>query len=147
MDCSPSGSSVHGNLQARILEWVEWIATWLSPNSRPEGTHWPWPPHCPRPGARSAGTFREAGPSGIQLWQVTPAGPLATSYVCFHKRALSRQPSSTILRLCPLPRLCLPTALQISMGQTKILHEIPVGPKTNREEEKEPAPKKCIRVG
>lgn len=22
MDCSPSGSSVHGNLQARILEWV-----------------------------------------------------------------------------------------------------------------------------
>ena len=93
MDCSPSGSSVHGNLQARILEWVEWIATWLSPDSRPEGTHWPWPPHCPRPGARSAGTFREAGPSGIQLWQVTPAGPLATSNVCFHKKALSRQPA------------------------------------------------------
>ena len=22
MDCSPSGSSVHGNLQARILEWI-----------------------------------------------------------------------------------------------------------------------------
>ena len=22
MDCSPPGSSVHGNLQARILEWV-----------------------------------------------------------------------------------------------------------------------------
>ena len=29
MDCSPSGSSVHGILQARILEWLSW---WLRGN-------------------------------------------------------------------------------------------------------------------
>ena len=33
MDCSPPGSSLHGNLQARILEWV------ASPFSR--GSSWP----------------------------------------------------------------------------------------------------------
>ena len=26
VDCSPPGSSVHGVFQARILQWVEWIA-------------------------------------------------------------------------------------------------------------------------
>ena len=36
MDCSPSGSSVHGILQARILEWV------ARPSSR--GSSWPGDP-------------------------------------------------------------------------------------------------------
>ena len=35
MDCSPSGSSVHGSLQARILEWV---ATPISRESSDIGT-------------------------------------------------------------------------------------------------------------
>ena len=35
LDCSPSGSSVHGVLQARILEWV------VMPSSR--GSSIPWP--------------------------------------------------------------------------------------------------------
>ena len=34
MDCSPPGSSVHGILQARILEWV------VMPSFR--GSSWPW---------------------------------------------------------------------------------------------------------
>ena len=33
MDCSPSGSSVHGMLQARILEWV--AISFSSVSSRP----------------------------------------------------------------------------------------------------------------
>ena len=36
MDCSPPGSSVHGVLQARLLEWV------AIPFSR--GSFWPWDP-------------------------------------------------------------------------------------------------------
>ena len=35
MDCSPAGSSVHGILQARLLEWV------VMPSSR--GSSWPRP--------------------------------------------------------------------------------------------------------
>ena len=27
MDCSPSGSSVHGIFQARVLEWSEWLSS------------------------------------------------------------------------------------------------------------------------
>ena len=30
MDCSPPGSSVHGILQARILEWVAMLSSWGS---------------------------------------------------------------------------------------------------------------------
>ena len=41
IDCSPPGSSVHGNLQARILEWV------AMPSSRQE--YWSGLP-CPPPG-------------------------------------------------------------------------------------------------
>ena len=31
MDCSPTGSSVHGILQARILEWVAMTSSMTSP--------------------------------------------------------------------------------------------------------------------
>ena len=34
MDCSPSGSSVHGILQARILEWVVISSSWGSSQPR-----------------------------------------------------------------------------------------------------------------
>ena len=37
MDCSPPGSSVHGNLQARILVWIS------MPSSR--GSYWPRDPN------------------------------------------------------------------------------------------------------
>ena len=54
VDCSPSGSSVHGVLQARILEWV------VMPSSR--GSSIPWlvgslplaPPGKPRSNAAAA---------------------------------------------------------------------------------------------
>ena len=54
LDCSPSGSSVHGVLQARILEWV------VMPSSR--GSSIPWlvgslplaPPGKPRSNAAAA---------------------------------------------------------------------------------------------
>ena len=36
VDCSPPGSSVHGILQARILEWVGSVAPWDSPG-KPTG--------------------------------------------------------------------------------------------------------------
>ena len=32
MDCSPPGSSVHGNLHARILEWAAFPSPWDLPN-------------------------------------------------------------------------------------------------------------------
>ena len=40
MDCSPLGSSVHGILQARILEWV----SIPSPGDRPDPGIEPWSP-------------------------------------------------------------------------------------------------------
>ena len=36
VDCSPPGSSVHGILQARLLEWVGSVAPWDSPG-KPTG--------------------------------------------------------------------------------------------------------------
>ena len=38
MDCSPQGSSVHGILQARILEWVAMPFSWESSQPR-DRTH------------------------------------------------------------------------------------------------------------
>ena len=43
MDCSPPGSSVHGILQARILEWVAHFllqGTFLTQGSNPSLLHW-----------------------------------------------------------------------------------------------------------
>ena len=42
MDCSPPGSSIHGILQARMLEWVRWPKYWsfifsISPSSECSG--------------------------------------------------------------------------------------------------------------
>ena len=42
MDCSPPGSSVHGILKARILEWLPFPSPGDLPNPRIE----PWSPHC-----------------------------------------------------------------------------------------------------
>ena len=42
MDCSPSGSSVHGILQARILEWV----AMLSSRGPSQPRSWTWVLHC-----------------------------------------------------------------------------------------------------
>ena len=56
MDCSPSGSSVHGNLQARILEWV--VVPFSRGSSRPrDRTH----VSC---GSRIVGGFFIAEPPG-----------------------------------------------------------------------------------
>ena len=41
MDCSPPGSSVHGHLQARTLEWVAVSSSRGSPRPR-EQNHGPW---------------------------------------------------------------------------------------------------------
>ena len=41
MDCSPPGSSVHGILQARILEWLVMPSSRGSPRPR-DGTHIPY---------------------------------------------------------------------------------------------------------
>ena len=38
VDCSPPGSSVHGILKARILEWVAMPSSW--------GSSWPWDQTC-----------------------------------------------------------------------------------------------------
>ena len=38
MDCSPPGSSVHGILEARILEWVAMLSYWGSSPPRDQ-TH------------------------------------------------------------------------------------------------------------
>ena len=42
MDCSPPGSSVHGTLQARILEWVAFCFSRIFPTE----TSTPGLPHC-----------------------------------------------------------------------------------------------------
>ena len=42
MDCSPPGSSVHGTLQARILEWVAFCFSRIFPTK----TSNPGLPHC-----------------------------------------------------------------------------------------------------
>ena len=38
MDCSPPGSSIHGILQARILEWVAFLSLGALPNPGIEPT-------------------------------------------------------------------------------------------------------------
>ena len=45
MDCSPTSSSVHGILQARILEWVVHAllqGIFLTQGSNPPLLHWQW---------------------------------------------------------------------------------------------------------
>jgi len=59
MDCSPSGSSVHGILQARILEWV------AMPSSR--GSSPCRDPICVSCGSCIAGGFFTAELSGKPL--------------------------------------------------------------------------------
>ena len=56
MDCSPPGSSVHGILQARILEWV------AMPSCR--GSYWPRVQTCISCGSCIAGRFFTAEPLG-----------------------------------------------------------------------------------
>ena len=46
MDCSPPGSSVHGILQARILEWVAVPFSIPSPGDLPNHQSNPGLPHC-----------------------------------------------------------------------------------------------------
>ena len=60
MDCSPPGSSVHGILQARILEWV------AMPFSR--GSSWPGDRTCVSRSSCSAGRFFSTEPLG-KLWE------------------------------------------------------------------------------
>ena len=61
MDCSPSGSSVHGILHIRILEWV------AVPSSR--GSSWPRDQTC---SFCTAGEFFTAGPPGKPLSLLLP---------------------------------------------------------------------------
>ena len=56
LDCSPSGSSAHGILQARILEWV------AMPSSR--GSSQPMDQNCISGGSCIAGGFFTAEPPG-----------------------------------------------------------------------------------
>ena len=63
MDCSPPGSSVHGILQARVLEWV------AMPSSRPTGlqSQMLWGLLLPMPGP-------QAGEPNVELRTLTPVG-------------------------------------------------------------------------
>ena len=47
MDCSLSGSSVHGNLQARILEWVAMPSSRRSSHHREDLLNPGFKPRCP----------------------------------------------------------------------------------------------------
>ena len=70
MDCSPPGSSVHGILQARVLEWV------AMPSSRPTGlqSQMLWGLLLPMPGP-------QAGEPNVELRTLTPVGePLWYNY-------------------------------------------------------------------
>ena len=60
MDCSPSGSSVHGILQARILEWVA--------VSSSRGSSWPGDWTRVPCGSWIAGEFFTAEPLGKPKW-------------------------------------------------------------------------------
>ena len=58
MDCSPPGSSVHGILPARILEWV------AMPSSR--GFSWPWDQtHVSRGSCTAGRSFTDESPEAI----------------------------------------------------------------------------------
>ena len=46
MDCSPPGSSVHGVLQARIVEWVAMPSSRDSSTQGSSGLHLLWLLHC-----------------------------------------------------------------------------------------------------
>ena len=63
MDCSPPGSSVHGILQAGLLEWV------AMPSSR--GSSWPRDQTRISCGSCTAGVFFTAEPLGkLNLWSI-----------------------------------------------------------------------------
>ena len=64
MDCSPPGSSVHGTLQARTLEWV------AMPSSRES--------------SRSRGRNHNSYISSIDRWVLLPPAPPGKPHLCVH---------------------------------------------------------------
>ena len=104
MDCSPPGSSVHGILKARILEWLPFPSPGDLPNPRIE----PWSPHCRQ----------------ILYWQSHKGSPnlLSVQFSCSvvsnslwprglqHFRLPSSSPTpGACLNSCPSSRWCHPT--------------------------------------
>ena len=69
MDCSPPGSSVHGILQARILEWVAMSAT---PNSGIEPTSFVSP-------VLTGGFF-----TSHDTWEIQPTSRYTATYLTMH---------------------------------------------------------------
>ena len=135
MDCSPPGSSVHGILQARILEWVaisfsrDW--TWVS---HIEGRLFPawstreslWTP-SKLPLLLSFGCKREAVglypphllwvPSPGQTADSSPRSGFSHCRLCSHKTPPTHRAPPWILQSNLGPRRCHPEA----KGRTMIL--------------------------
>ena len=101
MDSSPPGSSVHGILQPRILEWVA-----ISPSNPcllcllhwQAGSLWIVPPGKPEKWNQS---------SSVQL--LNHVWLFATSWSAACQASLSITNSQSLLNLCPLSRWCHPT--------------------------------------
>ena len=55
MDCSPPGSSVHGILQARILEWI--VIPFSRGSSQPKDQTWVF---CPAGGFLTTGSLEKS---------------------------------------------------------------------------------------
>ena len=64
MDCSPPGSSVHGILQARILEWVAMPSSWVFSQPR----DWTWVSYVSSTGRRILYHSHHLGASVIPEW-------------------------------------------------------------------------------
>ena len=115
MDCSPSGPSVHGNLQARILEWV--VVPFSRGSSRPrDRTH----VSC---GSRIVGGFFIAEPPGkpnLNKKEILKRGDIfAIEQKLIPEKAMAPHSSTLAWKI---PWMEEPARLQ-SMGSLKVGHD------------------------
>ena len=88
MDCSPPGSSVHGTLQARILEWVAMPSSRGSSWPR-DRTHMPYVPCIGRWASLVAQTVKNPSAMGeTWVWSLGWEDPLE-KWMATHSRILA----------------------------------------------------------
>ena len=124
LDCSPSGSSVHGILQTRTLEWV----------ARPS------PGNFPNPGIE----LKSPASSALQgdSWPLSHQSLSVTKHACFHAK---------LLQLCPTlcdPMDCSPPGSSVSgILQARILQWVSISSSRGSSQPRDQRPFCCTAGG
>ena len=152
MDCSPPGSSVHGILQARVLEWIAMPSsrgsstpkdrTWVSCMAGRFFTIWATREapcqeklkyvclssinHCPFNFQTQPGTLRKTFSSPAHGWEENPVSRAPGSHFCCNRSKLFVFYVFTFSLLCLLCWGSAKSAFGISINNPVCLYELQV---------------------